>query len=199
MTIPVFNNKMNKNIRIGINNGDGLVTENYWISRAPAVVGIIFFIVYGIPYVLTIVRSKRMMYEGGKRGVPSGFLDWNESGYDAMRREVYEETQLNLLDHENCCIFDNGNEPFYVQTDPNSSELQNVSLTYIKVYEESELPIGIEDFKCHETQSVKWTALSEIEFIPKEVWAFSNQKRIMDAWDFYQKQIKIKYALSHYI
>jgi len=39
--------------------------------------------------------------------------------------------------------------------------------------------------------------LSEVEHMPKEVWAFNNQQRISDAWNFYQKQIQIDNALEY--
>ena len=68
----------------------------YWISKAVAVVGIIFANTVDGLHVLVIKRSNTMRDEPKKFGVPSGFLDWEETLHEAMIREVYEETSIYL-------------------------------------------------------------------------------------------------------
>jgi len=178
MTKPKFKNRPNPHLDI-------------WISRAPAVVGIIFaFGVEGGSRVLVIKRSDKMPDEPNKYGAPSGYLDWDESGFEAMTREVYEETSLYLPNYDPFLIFNNYEQPFYVHSDPTTDTLQNVSLTYVMVYdfhkEPDFFPADIEKYEDFETAKVEWLKLQDFYNTQYE-WAFNHNKRIEMALRYYNK------------
>jgi len=175
MTKPKFKNRVNPQI---------------WISRAPAVVGIVFaFGVEGGSRVLRIKRSENMD-EPNKYGAPSGYLDWDENGFDAMVREVYEETSMYLPDYDPFLTFNNHEQPFYVHTDPTTDKLQNVSLTYLMVYdfhkEPNFFPTEIENYTDFETSKVEWLRLQDF-YNCQDEWAFNHNKRIEMAMRYFKK------------
>lgn len=191
MTTPEFNNTPNEHLRMQYNTQHGNVGLDYWISRAPAVVGIIF--AFGVPEgnrVLVIRRSKRMRVEPLKFGAPSGYLDWDESGFDAMTREVFEETSMYLPDYDPFLVFDNDKQPFYVQTDPEKDKLQNVSLSYVLAYDFTNdpdfFPEEIEKHKNSETDEVLWLRFSDF-YNAYYDWAFNHDERIKMALKFLNK------------
>ena len=189
---PVFYNKPNPHVNHRYNDGQGVkINHDYWISRAPAVVGIIFAFggVRGTS-VLVIKRSKKMRDEPNKYGAPSGYLDWDESGFDGMTREVYEETSMYLPDYETFLVFDNNKQPFFVQSDPKKDKNQNVSLTYVMVYDFSKdpdfFPQEIEKHSDSETQLVQWLELMDFYNGDYE-WAFNHDDRIKMALEYFNK------------
>jgi len=192
LTEPKFNNKPSEHIVMKIGIDDKKLYRNIWVSRAPAVVGIIFaFGLEGGARVLTIKRSKKMQDEPLKFGAPSGYLDWNETGYEGMTREVYEETSMYLPYYDQFLIFDNEEQPFYVQTDPRKDKHQNVSLSYVLVYDftghEEFFPTDIEKFSCFETEKVSWLKLTDLYNSNRE-WAFHHDHRIKTALSFYNEK-----------
>ena len=64
---------------------------------------------------------------------PCGYLDWNEMGYQAVNREIWEETGVDLSKLTNYLVTNNDEQPFFVQTHP-SENRQNVALTYCLIY-----------------------------------------------------------------
>lgn len=187
-----FNNRPNDRIRIQSSN----VNIDYWISRAPAVVGMIFAKTIEGTKILVIKRSKNMRNEPNKYGAPSGFLDWNESGYDGMMREVYEETSLYIPDYEKYVTFSNDKKPFMVIDDPNEDKNQNISLFYIIMLdftiENSNIdlcPYYIENYKNKETSMVCWLHLSDFQgSADKDLpWAFNHNDKIHSAINYYIK------------
>ena len=192
MTKPIFKNKPNPHLMHHYNSGDGVkVHQDFWISRAPAVVGIIFaFGVEGGARVLVIKRSPKMRDEPNKYGAPSGYLDWDENAFDAMVREVYEETSMYLPDYDPFLTFNNYEQPFYVHSDPETDKNQNVSLTYIMVYdfhkEPDFFPADIEKYSDHETAKVEWLKLQDF-YNSNYEWAFNHNKRIEMALRYYNK------------
>ena len=196
MSEPKFNNVPNERIKVYYQCNNGIATNlDFWISRAPAVVGVVFFIdLLGHTYVLLTQRSNKMRDEASKWGVPCGFLDWNETGYDGMCREVHEETSLNLWDFEKYRVFNNDKHPFEVRDNPTTDKHQNVSLLYVSVYNIGNdmqlFPLDIEKFVCHETAQVKW--VDYFDFITKQKnyeWAFNHNETIMRAMNFYSASI----------
>ncbi len=195
---PKFNNRPNDRISYGFySEHNGIkIRQDYWISRAPAVVGIIFAIgLEGGARVLVIQRSKNMREEPLKFGAPSGYLDWDESGYEGIIREVYEETSLYLPNYKDFLIFDNNEQPFYVQSDPKKDKNQNVSLTYLLVYNFTDhqdfFPKEIENYNDRESAQVKWMTLSEFYNNTLD-WAFHHDIRIKTAHEFLIKNNIIK-------
>jgi len=197
MEKPKFNNTPNPHMIHHYDNGDGVkVHQDFWISRAPAVVGIIFvFGVEGGSRVLVIKRSKNMKEEPNKYGAPSGYLDWDETGFEGMTREVYEETSMYLPDYKPFLIFDNNKQPFFVQDDPKKDKNQNVSLTYLLAYDFSSdpesFPTEVEKYFDDETAYVWWLKLTDF-FNKKIEWAFNHDERIGMAHKYFKEKFERK-------
>ena len=77
----------------------------------------------------------------GKQCVICGYIDWDETGFDAIRRETYEETgiDLNCLNDDVVYISD---QPYFVKTDPGENR-QNVTLNCVFEYD-----FGIAGHQC---------------------------------------------------
>jgi len=178
---PKFNNRENEEIKLP----DG---RTIWLSRSPAVVAVILGLYKNDIYALIQKRSKTMRDEPGKWVCVSGYLDWDENGYDGIIREVYEETSFYIPDHKNQCIFHNQYQPFYVHSDPNTDAYQNVSLTYIFIYRFRDgLPKEIEKYQNVEIDTIKWENINNLE---KYDWAFYHDERIKMAIEKYEILMK---------
>ena len=193
MTKPTFNNTPNEVFRMRYDTNDkGRISVDYWISRAPSVNGVIFaFGVEGGVRVLVVKRSKNMRDEPLKYCLPCGYLDWDETGYEGVTREVYEETTLYLPDLEPFLVNNNCGQPFYINTDPKSNR-QNVSLNYLLIFDfldgQDFFPEEIEKHTNSEVVKVKWLKVSELHTIKN--WAFNHDERIKQALKFYNKGMK---------
>ena len=87
---PVFKNRPNEMVTTT----DG---RKIWVSRSVAVVGIITCYSRNQRYFAIEKRGTAINLD--KQGLwclPCGYLDWDESGPDAIRREAWEEIGLNL-------------------------------------------------------------------------------------------------------
>jgi 8-oxo-dGTP pyrophosphatase MutT (NUDIX family) len=192
-----FNNIPNPHLIHQYDNGCGKkIHQDFWISRAPAVVGIIFvFGIEGGGRVLIIKRSKNMREEPLKYGAPSGYLDWNETGYEAMTREVYEETSMYLPNYNPFLIFDNNKQPFFILDDPKKDKNENVTLTYLLAFDflsdPESFPVEIEKYCNHETAEVEWLKLTDF-FNESKKWAFNHDERIVMAYKFFNKEFTRK-------
>jgi len=165
---PIFKNRPNQ-VHI-INN------KEIWQSRSPVVIGIIFAIKDNGLYVLTEKRSQSMRDEPGKWCCPSGYIDWDETGWDCLRRELYEETGFLIDDYKKYIVNDNNKEPFYVMTHPRECR-QNVALNYYVVFNFTDgiFPKEIEKNKSDEVEEIKWISIIDIH---KYNWAFEHSYRI---------------------
>jgi len=107
---------------------------------------------------------------------PCGYMDWDESGWDALRREVYEETSFFIDKYKKFIVYDHEKEPFYVKTDPDENR-QNIALNYMLIFdfEKTGLPKEIEKFKDSEITEIKWISLADVDDYP---WAFQHDARI---------------------
>lgn len=165
---PVFKNRPNTAHKVG--------DKEIWESRSPAVVGFIFSIVGQDMLVLAEKRSNKMPDQPGKWVVPCGYLDWDENGWDALRREVYEETSFLIDNYSKYVVYDHEKDPFYVMTEPRENR-QNVALNYCIIYDFTDkgLPLKVEKYTDDEVAQVKWINIKDIR---KYDWAFEHDKRI---------------------
>jgi 8-oxo-dGTP pyrophosphatase MutT (NUDIX family) len=164
---PIFKNCPNKSYKI-----DG---KEIWASRSVAALAIVLILDHDHKiFVLGTKRSQNMPTAPGKWVVPSGYLDWDESGWEALRRELYEESSFLIDDYETRLIYDNNKQPFYVKTEPDE-HLQNIALNYCLILGVGSIPIHIESYKNEETEEVKWIPIEKIEDYD---WAFEHNKRI---------------------
>jgi len=186
MTKPVFNNVPNEHLVVKIETENGRYCKDIWISRAVAVVGVIFAIpMVGQLQVLITKRSKTMRDEPLKYGLPCGYIDFSETTHDAMIREVYEETSLYLPDYQYFNIGDYHKKPIIIHDSPKDNR-QNISLIFATILNfsgnEDKFPQEIEKFTCRETAEVKWMSVSEFynNFDNSYEWAFGHNQTIKD-------------------
>jgi ADP-ribose pyrophosphatase YjhB (NUDIX family) len=188
MTEPKFNNIPNIFVPAGTK-----VKEGFWISRSASVDAFIFArcdeVNGGMLNILTTKRSEIMPDEPNKHCVPCGCFDWSENGYDAMIREVYEETSLYIPDYQKFNIFDNRHQSFYTDTRV-SNNRQNIVLMYIIMLEfgddKDSFPMFIENYTNKETASVKWMDRYTFTNASSGLkWAFHHDIRIQDALLYY--------------
>jgi len=186
MTKPKFNNTPNNHFRFQYHTTHGNSGADFWISRAVAVVGIVFAITLDGMKVLIAKRSNKMMDEAGKHGIPCGYLDWDETTFDAMTREVYEETSLYLPDYKDYLVTNNDEKPFTIHDNP-ANNRQNVSLLFLSVYNFSPrmdlFPVDIEQYKDKETSEVQWITLKDfyLKYDHEYQWAFNHNETIKEA------------------
>ena len=159
-----------------------------WHSRSVGVVGVVILYLPGhkTPYVLVSRRGPKAADYRGKLNVISGYLDWDENGQEALFREGWEETGLNLLElafpekeaiwYE--VIANDLDQPWFVKTDP-SENLQNVALRYgfaCKLKEPKFPDLSLDNNEIEgEVSEVWWMPVTEIN---SHEWAFEHDKVI---------------------
>jgi ADP-ribose pyrophosphatase YjhB (NUDIX family) len=106
--------------------------EMVFLSRSVAVMAVILVRVGGVLWVPLGKRSDKVS-NPGEWCLPCGYIDWNESGQEAIVRESYEELGLDLrgLIPE---------QPWFVQSQPNKDPRQNITLRFGCVYDVLTLP-----------------------------------------------------------
>lgn len=179
MKKPLFYNKENKNIKVCYDD----MKLDFWISRSIAVVGVVFAETPTNKYVLAVQRSGNMD-NPFKWCLPCGYLDWDETCYQAMVREVYEESGLYLEDPNiiECTLRNNGGKPFRIQDNPDKDAKQNVSFAYVTVlgFSDENMLWDLEEFVNDEVNEVKWIPLTT-EQLSNYKWAFDHNSVILDA------------------
>ena len=134
-----------------------------------------------------IAIEKRGNHPGlDKKGMwclPCGYLDFCESGKEAVKREVWEEIGLNLDEYENVMIGGPSLEqPWFVKTEPDENR-QNVTLRYGMFFISKELPTLIpnNDAEPDEVAEAVWAKYSDI-LLDKYDFAFEHKKVIQEFW-----------------
>lgn len=143
-----------------------------WISRAIAVLGVVIGMdKNGINYVLAEERGVGTPDPEyvGCWCLPCGYLDYNENTYQAIAREVHEETGINI--HPDKFTL------FYINDDPFSDKRQNVTFRF-----KTKLEGYIDDWELtdkfsetNEVSDIKWIDLREFNSYK---WAFGHEKII---------------------
>jgi len=120
----------------------------------------------------------------GFYNIPSGYLDFNESGTEAAIREIYEETGLYLPDIDKSkIIFDKMDQPWHVKSEPDENK-QNVSLRYGIVFNVDEFPVLTNEFsEPNEVEELLWVKISDID---KYEFAFNHDKVIMEFYKLFR-------------
>lgn len=165
-----------------------------WESRSVAVVGIILIYRNLNPYVLISKRGPNAADFQGKWNLIAGYLDWNETGYEALVRETWEEVGFDLDKHFKKCKNDetkflssNLKQPWAVNTSPNINR-ENVSLRYgvsFQIGTNEDFPIlttehNEVDGECEEPM---WLSLYD-ENLKNYEWAFDHDQVIEDYWNY---------------
>lgn len=180
-----FKNKPNKLIV------EHLTGDEYWNSRSVAVNGVIIIYLPGhaSPYVLASRRGPNAADFRGRLNVIAGYLDWNETGPEAMVREAWEEVGINLTDlayprDEDSIwygITDNSLQtPWAVNTDPALNH-QNISLRYgiaIKLKDSKFPDLSLDNNEVEgEVSEAWWMPVHEID---NYLWAFDHDDVIKE-------------------
>ncbi len=156
-----------------------------WESRSVAVVGVVFAKFKGDIYVLMEKRSNRMD-QPGKWCLPCGYLDWDENGWQAVTREIYEETSMFLPNYDENLVNMNRKKPFFVNTEVTENR-QNVALSYGMVFDfKTALPQEVFHYVNLEIDTAGWIKLNEINGLNV---AFEHDKRICQAEKYFSKHL----------
>ncbi len=188
---PKFNNTPNDHFQMRYATQQGTTRLDYWLSRSVAVVGAVVAMhpISGMNILVT-KRTMQMRDEAGKHGIPCGYLDWDESCFEAMTREVYEETSLYLPDYKEFLLGSN-DKPVGIHDQPTRDKRQNVSLIYLSVYDFHEkmdaFPLHVEKYSDKETELVKWMPLSEFygRYDMEYEWAFRHNETIKEVMSYF--------------
>lgn len=144
--------------------------KQYWISRAMATCIVVRSA--DKERVLITQRAEKMNH-GGKWCLPCGYVDWNETIYEAASRELFEEVGIYVKP----AVFENVG--FHeVVSDPKKDALENVTFHFLidldheKTENEKEIPIVLDKKEVSDYKWVNKKQLKEYEF------AFNHKQRI---------------------
>jgi ADP-ribose pyrophosphatase YjhB (NUDIX family) len=177
MKKPTFTNRPNKPHKTD----DGTI----WHSRSAAVVcSVVLSVQQQLSrkesrYILLGKRGDAADYKG-KWNIPCGYFDWQENLRHAFRREVWEETGINIdeLAEENQMLIDSTDQPWSVNTEPDEN-LQNITLHGFIMIRTSSLPeTSLDNMEKNESVEARWFKLEDALEIKKEDWAFNHYDRL---------------------
>lgn len=170
--------------------------KEYWISRAHAVVGIIYAQIPGKKsyYFLVSQRGPGCPDHVGKWSCTCGYLDWGETRKQAVQREIWEELglQVDLDQISGFCEID----------DPRRDARQNITSRYLVRMDYDDLMMKLKDGTINprtelrggepgETADVDFICINEIY---KKEWAFNHGEVLREAYRFLKsKDGKIPY------
>lgn len=157
--------------------------KEYWISRALAVVGCIFTVTKEkeVKFLFEI-RGKGCPDNVGKMAFPCGYLNWDETLEEAVRREIFEELGLNLDKSEII--------KWKLVDDPKADARQNVVVRFA-IYctdLEQQLP-QLKEFIKHsedrggesdEVSELLLLDVNEINETPDECFAFGHKTLVSE-------------------
>lgn len=153
--MPKFNNRENERIALP----DGRVI---FLARSTAVVACIMCIHNDETFVLMVERGPKLD-QSGRWCMPCGYLDWDETLQDAVKREVFEETAFDLdMVPVSKLIHSGLDQPYHIGSSPTSNR-QNISHHFGIVFQ-GPLPVlpKSEALVSGELGSVEWVKLSTI-------------------------------------
>ncbi|NBO22587.1 NUDIX hydrolase [bacterium] len=101
--------------------------------------------------------------------LPCGYMDWNENGFNAARRELWEECGVLIPEVKD-------KSPWSVDTEPNSN-LQNITLHYD--YEINGL-VETHSRNCEEGEvlEIRWFEVNELLGMDDDLFAFGHNNLV---------------------
>lgn len=138
-----------------------------WISRSIAAAGFIFTVDDGLR-VLAVKRGRGCPTDHGKWCCPCGYLDYDETIEEACRREIREETNLNVSSFS-LNLFEIDDSP--------KSERQTVSFLYWSYSDKySWQTVTSANSEPDEIDDIEWIRIDELD---KYDWAFDHKRLII--------------------
>lgn len=152
--------------------------KTYWISRAIAVTGIVFYTTDADTFILANKRGKNTPDFQGMWNLPCGYLDFDETTKEACSREVYEETGIKVNPED---------WRFIGIADSPSQNKQNVTIRYsywISDPQPKDISLGsnVED-RGGEEGEVETIAWINIKDIDNYEWAFNHKEIIKELFE----------------
>lgn len=146
--------------------------HTFWISRSVAVVGFVYGYIEEHEYILAVQRGTGTPDPEFVDCwcLPCGYLDYDETIEEALKREVFEETGV-LLDENTIDLLE-------VNSNPKSDKRQNVTFRYQAITKENDLAnilLTTENSEKDEVSDVKWIPIDEID---NYKWAFNHKELI---------------------
>ena len=162
--------------------------KSYWISRSVAVHGMILAKNFETKeiYILLEKRGPKCPDEIGKWSDICGYIDWDETLEDALKREIYEETGLYLDDLETLYIRQTGIDD---SIDGENAVKQNITIRYQVLVDYREikslLDSGVININTKsrggedgEVSEIKLLKLTDSDPVDEKQFAFNHGKLI---------------------
>ena len=162
----------------------------YWISRAVAVTGVIMASDGEDFYFLLERRGPGCPDNIGKLCSVCGYLNWDETRIEALKRETYEETGLKVLDDQ---ILE-----FETIDDPKRDAKQNIVTRYLIACKYEDLQKALTDGTINtdtksrdgeenEVSEFVLLSLKEIDALKSEDFAFGHKEMIHEILESIEK------------
>lgn len=123
--------------------------------------------------------------QAGKWCLPCGYLDWDESLVDAVHREVFEETGIDLQSLERSGDAVVASEPIYVEGGPDAHR-QNVTARFV-VELRSLVEPTTANAEPGEVVRLEWLEVTEAA-IATRGWAFHHDDILRELAVFYARE-----------
>ncbi len=133
-------------------------------------------------YVLVSRRGPNAADFQGKLNLVAGYLDWNESGKEAVMRETWEECGLDLqsLMRDSLVLKNHMDQPWHVKTEPDENR-QNISLRYgvfLHIGKNNLPTLSLKNNEIEgEVEEAWWMPISDIL---NHNWAFNHDRVTLD-------------------
>lgn len=177
--MPHFQNRPNP--RVDLPDGRAIYHSR---SVAIAAVTIAYSAAEKSFYALVGQRGPAVDFEG-LWCLTCGYLDWDESLEDAVRREVFEEADLDLKALEARGVATLWRHPLYLQSDP-TVHLQNITARFL-VSLDALVPPSTKNAEAGEVQRVEWMPLNTAD-IAERAWAFHHELILSDLAAFFAEE-----------
>lgn len=184
--------KNRKNFQITATDG-----KKYWISRSVAVHGMILAKDLDTQeiYVLLGKRGPKCPDEIGKWADVCGYIDWDETLQDALKREIYEEMGLYLDDLGTLDIRQTGIDD---SINGENAVKQNITIRYQVFVDYQEVKAKLESGEINndtearggesgEVSEIKLLKLTDSDPVDESQFAFNHGKLINDVINHYKK------------
>ena len=142
--------------------------KDIWHSRSCCTSLMLFCRQGNKTLVLMNKRGPAMTYTD-KWCLPCGYMDWNENGFNAARRELWEECGVFIPEVRDKL-------PWFIDTEPNGG-LQNITIHYDY---EIDGPVETHNRNCVEGEvtDIKWFDVNDIVNMDDSLFAFSHKSLV---------------------